>query len=312
MISTRRRVISYSPWPGFVDALSSLLMVVIFIILIFVLAQFMLSQVLDTQENELTALKKQMDELVYLLGLEEQEKDELKAESARLTAVVGDRERALEKERELSAEALAEVAALDLQLRSLRRQLEEISRALSAAETDKKDKEEKLAELGRRLNIALARQVNRLQQYQSEFFRRLKETIGDNPNVKIEGDRFVLQAELLFDSGSAEIGPEGRVHLQKLAGILRELAKIIPDDINWILRVDGHTDRVPINTEKYPSNWELSTARAVSVLRFLADQGIPQNRMTAAGFSKFHPIDPADTPEARRKNRRIEIKLTSR
>jgi chemotaxis protein MotB len=157
----------------------------------------------------------------------------------------------------------------------------------------------------------LAERVNRLERYRSEFFGRLRELLGDNPAVRVVGDRFVFQSELLFESGSARLGPEGRAELGKLADTLREVAGRIPEDIEWILRVDGHTDRVPIRTEQFASNWELSTARAVSVVRFLADQGIAQRRLAAAGFGEFHPIDPADTAEAYRRNRRIEIKLTS-
>jgi chemotaxis protein MotB len=136
--------------------------------------------------------------------------------------------------------------------------------------------------------------------------------LGDNPLIRIEGDRFVFQAELLFSTGSAELGHAGSHHLTQLAATLKELADRIPPEIDWILRIDGHTDRVPVTSGRFPSNWELSTARAVSVVRFLSSQGIPETHMAAAGFSKFHPLDPADTPAAYRKNRRIEIKLTAR
>jgi chemotaxis protein MotB len=319
MRSSRRAVISYNPWPGFVDALSALLMVVIFVILIFVLAQFMLSKVLTTQENELATLQSQIEDLVRMLGLESERNDALRAKAAdrearirNLSLLVTEQERLIDDREETSAAAKAEIAALDLQLKSLRQQLEEIGRALSISEEEKLAQEKKLEELGRRLNIALARQVNKLRQYQSEFFGRLRETIGDDPNVQIVGDRFVLQAELLFDSGSAELGPAGSKRLGQLADVLKELARKIPDDLEWILRIDGHTDRVPIHTEKFPSNWELSTARAMSVLRFLAERGIPENRLAATGFSEFHPLDPGDSPEALRGNRRIEFKLTSR
>jgi len=229
-----------------------------------------------------------------------------------LSALVGERERALQQERQLSADARAEVALLNQQITNLRRQLEEISRALDVAEEEKTAQAAEIKELGKRLNIVLARRVNQLERYRSEFFGRLREILADNPYVRIEGDRFVLQAELLFDSGSAKLGDEGRRHLTQLAAFLRQLSGEIPQDIDWILRIDGHTDRVPIHNEQFPSNWELSTARALSVVQFLADQGISENRMAAAGFSQFHPIDLADTADAYRKNRRIEIKLTSR
>lgn len=194
----------------------------------------------------------------------------------------------------------------------MKQQLDEISRALKVAESEKSVQKAELNALGKRLNIVLARRVNKLERYRSEFFGRLREILGDSPYIRIEGDRFVLQSELLFGSGSADLGEIGKRHIVKIAEILRQLSRKIPEDINWILRIDGHTDRVPIYNKRFASNWELSTARAVSVVRFLADQGIPENRMTAAGFSKFHPIDPSNTPEAYRKNRRIEIKLSSR
>jgi len=186
------------------------------------------------------------------------------------------------------------------------------TRALAVAEADKVKQKVQIEELGKRLNIALAREVNQLRKYRSEFFGRLREVLSGIPFVRVEGDRFVFQAELLFPSGSAKLQENGKQHMRKLAAVMRDVAGHIPMDIDWILRIDGHTDRVPINNEQFRSNWELSTARAVTVLRFLAAQGIPENRMAAAGFSKFHPLDPADTADAYRRNRRIEIKLTSR
>jgi chemotaxis protein MotB len=194
----------------------------------------------------------------------------------------------------------------------MKRQLEEIGRAIDVAEKQMPAGTPKIKDLGKRLNILLARRVNKLEKYRSEFFGQLREALGHNPSVQIKGDRFVFQAELLFASGSADLGQAGKQQLIQLATILKGVAKQIPKDLNWILRIDGHTDRVPINNSRFASNWELSTARAVSVVRFLAKQGIPEDRMAATGFSKFHPLDPADTPEAYRRNRRIEIMLTSR
>jgi len=425
MISGEKRINrSVSVWPGYVDALSALLMVVIFVLLIFTVAQFLLSEILSGQESEIVSLHQRVNELVELLGLEKQRNQAMKAEMTELSgkisiltqdrealtsqlselskrskkdraelkkqllviaslqedidslrrlrseleqrvgelaaaltsrktevgmlrdrskalearladekertllaqkeikqseiriqalsALVGEQEQALKEEKELSSSAKAEVALLNRQMEDLRRQLDEIGRALKVAEAEKSTQKAQLKELGKRLNIVLARQVNKLERYRSEFFGRLREIVGDSPSLRVEGDRFVLQAELLFDSGSAELGGEGKRHLAQVASTLQQLSNKLPEDINWILRIDGHTDRVPIHNERFSSNWELSTARAVSVARFLADQGIPERRMAAAGFSKFHPIDPSDTPEAYRKNRRIEIKLTSR
>lgn len=417
LAGAKRNQRSVNVWPGYVDALSALLMVVIFVLLLFIFAHFLLNEILSGQESELAALNRRVTELTDLLGLEKERTEKLttdvielsglvhnltdeKAELTRqtetdqaeierqlthiaslqedidalrrlrealemrvgelasaltaaqtdagalrdrtkalearladeldrtylaqkdieakeiriqaLSALVGEQDQALQEERELSASARAEVALLNQRIDALRNQLEEISRALAAVEREKLDREAEIEDLGKRLNIALARQVNRLERYRSEFFGRLREVLGQNPYVRIEGDRFVLQAELLFDSASADIGESGRSHLAKLADSLGEISYKIPDDIEWVLRIDGHTDRAPINTQQFPSNWELSSARALSVVRFLAQQGIPEKRMAATGFSKFHPLDPANTVEAYRKNRRIEIKLTSR
>ncbi|MEP3166842.1 MAG: OmpA family protein, partial [Marinobacter sp.] len=174
------------------------------------------------------------------------------------------------------------------------------------------EKQAELEEVGKRLNTLLAERVNELERYQSEFFGRLRDILQDNENIRIVGDRFLLPSELLFASGSASLGGEGQRELDKLAEVLLDVASAIPDDIDWILRIDGHTDRLPINTEEFPSNWELSTARAVAVVRYLASQGVPERRMVAAGFGEFFPVDEGSSAEALQRNRRIEIKLTDR
>lgn len=250
-----------------------------------------------------------MRERTHLAQQEIREKD-IRIQA--LNALVGEQREALEKQRTLTADARSEMVLLKRRIQQLQHQLEEIGRALAATEKEKAAKEAEIKDLGERLNIVLAREVNRLERYRSEFFGRLRDVLSDFPHVQIEGDRFVFQTELLFDSGSAALQPEGRKHLKRLAGVLQDVSKEIPDDIDWVLRIDGHTDRLPIQTERFQSNWELSTARAVEVVQFLAEQDIPEDRMAAAGFSQFHPLDPADTPEAYRINRRIEIKLTAR
>jgi chemotaxis protein MotB len=229
-----------------------------------------------------------------------------------LSALIGEQQKALEEQRSLTVDARAEVALLNQKLNQLREQLGEISAALRLSEQDREQQKEQIGELGKRLNIELARRVNDLERYRSEFFGRLREILGDNPMIRVEGDRFLLQAELLFPSGSADLSDQGKAELNELAEVLTTIIPLIPEDLQWILRIDGHTDRIPINSVRFSSNWELSTARAVSVVRYLASRGIPEDRMAAAGFSKFHPIDPADTEAAYLKNRRIEIKLTSR
>ena len=414
---------TFNVWPGYVDALSALLMVVIFLVLIFSVAQFLLSQILSGQESELASLQRQVNELTTQLGLEEEhnrtltanvselsvmindltdtkasledravdmandaERDQARIEQqlltigslqedidalqrlreeledrvgimatamqanrlemgtlrdrsktleARLadakehtllaqqhleqkdiriqalTALIGEQKQALEDERQLSASARAQIVQLKQSIATLRARLETISQALNVAQGENENKSSEIKDLGKRLNLALANRINDLESYRSEFFGRLRTVLGDNPLIRIEGDRFVFQAELLFSSGSAMLGEEGRRHLTQLATPLKALAVKIPSEIDWILRIDGHTDRVPVTSGRFASNWELSTARAVSVVRFLSSQGIPESHMAATGFSKFHPLDSADTAEAYRKNRRIEIKLTS-
>jgi chemotaxis protein MotB len=244
-----------------------------------------------------------------LLAQEKIEEQDIRIQA--LSAVLASQKESIEKEQQLSVSARAEVALLTDQISRLRDQLEVIKTALTEAEAASEKKDARIEDLGKQLNIALARKVHELTQYRSEFFGRLKQILGDNPAIQIRGDRFVFQAELFFASGSADLGEQGKTHLAALAETLLTVAQKIPEDIDWILQIDGHSDKVPINNEFFASNWELSTARAVSVVRFLSRQGIPENRMAAAGFSKYHPIDPADTPEAYRKNRRIEIKLTN-
>jgi chemotaxis protein MotB len=229
-----------------------------------------------------------------------------------LVTLVVTSEEALQEEKKLSYEARAQIDRLNRQISALREQLDVIGRALNLAEAGNSAQKVELADLGKRLNTLLARQVNELKRYRSEFFGRLREVLGDNPNIRVVGDRFLLPSELLFASGSAKLGEQGKRELAKLAVTLRQISEKIPPEVNWVLRVDGHTDKQPIHTKQFPSNWELSTARAVSVVRYLARQGIPSSRMAATGFGEFHPVDPAGTPAAFQRNRRIEIKLTDR
>ena len=214
--------------------------------------------------------------------------------------------------RDLSAEARAQVALLNQQLSAVRQQLVRLNAALEAAEAKDEEQEAVIADLGKRLNVALAQKVEELSRYRSEFFGRLREVLGDRRDIHVAGDRFVFQSEVLFASGSAEIGINGQQQLAQLARTLLEIAKSIPPEISWVLRVDGHTDVIPISTPRFPSNWELSTARAVSVVKFLVDQGIPPARLTAAGFGEFQPLDSRDDEIGHRRNRRIELKLTER
>lgn len=244
--------------------------------------------------------------------LAQEEIDEQDIRIRDLVAIAEQGEEALQEEKQLSARAQAEVERLSQQIEDLQNQLNIIAEALRLEEETTSAQAAELANLGERLNTLLAQRVNELEQYRSDFFGRLREVLVDNPDIRIEGDRFLLPSELFFGSASATIGAQGREELDKLAQTLREISAEIPEDINWILRIDGHTDRRPINTDRFPSNWELSTARAVSVVRYLSQQGIPPERMAAAGFGQHHPINPANTEAAFQQNRRIEIKLTNR
>ncbi|MFY8106373.1 MAG: peptidoglycan -binding protein [Elstera sp.] len=218
----------------------------------------------------------------------------------------------LSREKALSAEAKKQVELLNTQMQALREQLARVAAALEASEAKTKEQDVQIADLGKRLNAALASKVEELARYRSEFFGRLREVLGERQEVRIVGDRFVFQSEVLFDAGSADLGEAGRTQLAGLATVIKDVAPRIPADLNWVLRVDGHTDRVPIRTAQFPSNWELSTARAISVVKFMIDQGVPADRLAATGFGEFQPLDPRDDDSARRRNRRIEFKLTER
>ena len=201
---------------------------------------------------------------------------------------------------------------LNQQLAALRLQIASLQEALEASEAKDKDSQAKIADLGQRLNVALAKKVQELARYRSDFFGKLKEALGSRSDFQIVGDRFVFPSDVLFDSGSASLRPEATVQLDKLASALNELETQIPPDIAWVMRIDGHTDIKPIATPEFPSNWELSSARAISVVRYLMLQGVPANRLVAAGFGEFQPIDGGRQRRGARKNRRIELKLTER
>ncbi|MFO7761247.1 MAG: OmpA family protein [Thermodesulfobacteriota bacterium] len=425
MAGLKRRLSPFaSAWPGFVDVLSALLMVVIFVLLIFTFSQSLLSNILSKQQSELGSLHKKIAEISRELGLEREQnqalrqrvvnlsgiidsltsekkdlrqkvknlevqnkqdksriknqlaaiaslqqdinglrslKQELEKEIENLAAsldkekdltkklrdrskalqaelanekettllaqkkiekkdiriqilqeLVNEQEKALKEEKSLKAGARLQVSLLNQKISHLQSQLEKIGRALGRVKEEKENQKAEIKDLKKRLNIALARRVNRLQEYRSEFFGRLKKILGENPNISVKGDRFLLQAELLFASGSAKLGKDGKEQLARLAKMVIKLIEKLPSDIEWILRIDGHTDCQSINSDLFASNWELSTDRALSVIHYLAEQGIPENRMAAAGFSKYHPVNQADNPEAYRQNRRIEITLTSR
>jgi len=330
-------------WPGWVDALSSLTMVVIFLLMVFVLGQFYLTSALQGRDRQLADLQSRVAQLADALALERDSATRMQADLGQLTdrlrATLAEKEalqarlnamggavdavataddrvmgltRELEEERKISAAARNEVALLNQQIAALRAQLQQLVTSLDASEAKAKEQEVQIAELGKRLNAALAGKVAELARFRSEFFGRLREILGNRDDVRIVGDRFVFQSEVLFDSGSAELGEAGQVQLGRLAKTLLELAAKMPPEINWILRVDGHTDVVPVRSGRWPSNWELSTARAISVVNFLIQMGVPPERLAATGFGEFQPLEPGSSPASLALNRRIELKLDSR
>ena len=221
-------------------------------------------------------------------------------------------EQALTTENEISRNALARVDQLNAQIAALREQLSKIATALDVSEAKVKEQQGQIVELGKRLNLALVNKVEELARYRSEFFGRLREILGDRPDIRIVGDRFVFQSEVLFAPGRAELGDDAKKELAPVTAALKDISAKIPPEINWILRIDGHTDRRPINNSQFASNWELSTARAISVVRFAIEEGVPAARLAAAGFADKQPLDPRSAEVAYRRNRRIELKLTER
>ncbi len=336
----RRRRYEPNYWPGFVDMLSTLLLVVIFLMSMFMVTNYIITQAASGKDTMLSRLNRQLSELTELLALERSQKssaeDNLAAlqatlldktkETERLTGLLGaatgqtdsaeDRAAALgtklDDQRKITNDALAKVELLNQQLAALRLQLAALNEALEATEAKDKESQAKIADLGQRLNVALAKKVKELAQYRSDFFGKLRAALGSRQDFKIVGDRFVFPSDVLFDRGSADLKPEATFQLDKLANALHEIEGNIPADIAWVMRVDGHTDITPIATAEFPSNWELSSARAISVVRYLMSQGIAPEHLVAAGFGEFQPIDAATTDEAMARNRRIELKLTER
>lgn len=387
-------------WPGYVDALSTLLMVIIFVLLVFVLAQGFLSVALSGREKALDRVNHQLAELSDMLSLErgraadlglsvarlgkeldaanaardaainqlselktstgriEADRDALRSEREALAARASDAElrqqsataqlaeqaRALAAlrdqleqqareaaargmtedqlraaaaaqladERKLGDSAKAQIALLNRQVDELKAQLAQIARTLDLAEASGRDKDTQIVNLGQRLNAALAAKVEELQRYRSDFFGRLRAVLAGRPGIQIVGDRFVFQSEVLFPVNSADLTSAGEDQIVKLGATINQIAREIPPGVNWLLRVDGHADRRPIAGGAFTSNWELSAARAITVVKLLIAQGVPPERLAATGFGDNQPLDTSDTAEAYAKNRRIELRLTDR
>jgi chemotaxis protein MotB len=395
-ISHRRGGSPDYTWPGYVDALTTLLMVMIFLLSLLSVAQFTLSSALSSRDSAIDQLGRQIGDLASQLSIEKKatqslqkdleqltlqlrqersERDRLNADLAvqrqsadalkierdqlteRLTSMMAERDKLstalqgaakeseakaadLQKEIErqrleltrlaaslaaannekgklfgdltdqekLTAEQKAAVVRLTAELAGLKDELARLNTALDAADAKAKEQNAQIVDLGQKLNRALASKVEELARYRSEFFGKLREALAGQRDVQIVGDRFVFQSEVLFPSGSAQLQAGGEKQLASVAQRLIEIAARIPKDINWVLQVDGHTDDKPINNVIYPSNWELSAARAIAVVKFLHSQGIPNERLVAAGYGEYQPLSSMDTA----RNRRIELKLTSR
>ena len=336
---SRRSDSGFNYWPGFVDALSTLVLAIVFLLSVFLVVQFFLSQEVTGKDKALEQLNAKIAQLNDLLSLEKLAKlnldDQVAQLRAGLASAEGERDRvkglydglagagdaqgraneltkALDSEKQVTSRALAQIEVLNQQISALRRQLAALEEALEASEKRDKESQGRIADLGQRLNVALAQRVQELSRYRSEFFGRLRAILGNRPDIRIVGDRFVFQSEVFFDTGQAQLLPEGRAELDKLAAALIELDRQIPAEIAWVLRVDGHTDVRPINSPLFKSNWELSAGRAISVVQYLISLGVPSQRLVAAGFAEFQPLDTAPTEEAYKRNRRIELKLTER
>lgn len=337
---SRRRAAAANYWPGFVDMLSTLLLVVIFLMSLFMLTNYFVTQMASGKDTLLSRLNRQLSQLTELLALERSKKqsveDSLSAlqatlldkqkENSRLSGLLADQDGKvqgaegrvtaltgqLNQQKRITNEALAKVEILNQQIAALRLQMVALQEALDASEAKDRESQVKIADLGQRLNVALAKKVQELARYRSDFFGKLRDVLGTRPDFQIVGDRFVFPADVFFDTGSAEVKPEATPQLDKLAEALKQLDTQIPPDIAWVLRIDGHTDVRPMVSVEFPSNWELSSARAISVVRYLIEKGIPASRLVAAGFGEFQPLDSGSTEESYRKNRRIELKLTER
>lgn len=327
-------------WPAYVDVLSTLLLVVTMLMSIFMIAQYFVAQESSGKDTVLRKLNRQIAELQNILSLEQDKgkksDDELSILRETLTALKGENEKLaaagfgvdekikgaqervatlsgdLAKEKELSVETLFKVDLLNQQLLALRRQIAALNEALEASEKQDKDSQVVIKDMGSRLNAALAQQVQELRRYRSDFFGRLRTALADRKDIRVVGDRFVFQSEVLFPSGQAAMSPEGLGAIDQLARAILDLEGKIPKEVDWALQVDGHTDVRPIGNPQFPSNWELSTARAVSVVKYLISKGVPARRLVAAGYGEFAPLEDGGAEDVLRRNRRIELKLTNR
>ncbi len=349
MFHRSRNKHSIDIWPGFVDALASVLMVIIFVLMTFVVAQLYLTDALTGREEDVSTLQKKVNELTTVLSSERQTKEMLTKKSVTLDQLVADLNARLtklnsdlaSKTDDLQKKEKSNLSLLE-EAEKLKAQLERLAKAISLYENTSKDNEQKISTLTQKLNQALLERVEelnslndqlnvlkeknselskeaentkaltRIGQYRSEFFARLQKVLGNRTDIRVVGDRFVFQSEVLFDKASADLGGEGKKGLDMLVAALKEISKSIPPSIPWILRVDGHTDHLPIRSPQYPSNWELSSARAISVVKYLISKGIDEEHLVAAGFGQHQPLIGGKNEKDLARNRRIEFKLDQR
>lgn len=310
----RNRRKSHQPlniWPGYVDALSTLVMVVIFVLLVFVIGQQFLGSVLSQREHTLDSLKQNISHLTEMLSLKDQQVHSLEEKTKIQEATLIDSQAKILQNQAISSEQLGQITNLSSQIAELNQQLAAISNALDIEKKNEAVKDTKINDLGHQLNLALADKVNLLKRYRSEFFEKLSAILKDHNGVEVVGDRFIFQSEILFPAGSATLSPAGEKQIKTLAHTLKEVAATIPQNIPWLLRVDGHADKQPIHST-FPSNWELSSERAITVVKMLISEGIDPHHLAATGFSIYQPLEKDDTPKAYAHNRRIEFRLTDR
>ncbi|MDR1488273.1 MAG: peptidoglycan-binding protein [Holosporales bacterium] len=293
-------------WPGFVDALSTVLLVFIFVLVGFISSQVYLSGLIVDKDTSLNDLQIQVQNLCSLLNQEKNRVQETETinsdlikEMAQLKETLMNFENEFEIEKENHEKTLDDKKTLEEELDELNKKMKKISDSLDS----EKSKTEKLS---KNLNA-----IKKMSDYTSEFFDKLQNIVKDKDGVKIVGDRFIFQSELFFDTASDVLNEEGKIQISNLAKIINDIGSKIPSNIKWILRVDGHTDSRPISS-KFPSNWELSSARAISVVKSLIDHGVDPEHLVAAGFGEFQPITDDEDEESLAKNRRIEFKLDQR
>ena len=265
---------------------------------------------LTDERSRTAALEARLAEAEDRTALARKELEKRDIRLAELLSAEGLAREQLSREQELSARARLQVAQLRLEIQALNRRLKEIQLALEDSERGAEEQNATIVNLTDRLNEALINRVQELARFRSAFFGELRKILQGRQDIRIVGDRFVFQSEVLFASGSADIGNAGRKALRRVAGAFDEIRWQIPGQIDWVLQVEGHTDAVPIESPEFPANWHLSAARAISVVRFLHEHGLPPDRLSAAGFGEFRPVEQGVRESGR--NRRIEIRLTQR